>query len=418
MRVVYATDNYWPRVSGMATSIDTFKHELEQMGHEVHILASEYPGSLEQDRAIGRQRVHRFRSAPYVFSKEDYLVCGSEQGRVFELLDDLRPDVIHVQTEIKMGRIAWRYAARHNVPLVMTCHTYFEQYIQAYVPIVPRWLASTITRHYTRNAFNRAGALVVPTVHMKSVLQSYGVDVPTAIIPTGFQHREFQGLSRAHERRHCFLFEKYPQLRGRKVLLTVGRAGKEKNLDFLLEVVERLRPRVPEAIWLLVGDGPYREGLLQRARQRQLEDCVVAPGYIPRSQIKHVFGLGDVFIFASKTESQGLVTVEAMSCGIPVVAIGEMGTRDVMNGDHGGFMVDEDADVFAERVFLLLAKPRLHQAKSQEALQHSRRWTARAQAEKMSRLYQLMAAQEPLPADLQPLIEEPEMALERVSAYG
>jgi 1,2-diacylglycerol 3-alpha-glucosyltransferase len=419
LKIVYATDNYWPRVSGMAVSIDTFRHELARLGHEVHVFVPWYPGALELTRKAGRRNVHRLRSFPVPFSSEDRLPWPKERKRIFARLDALRPDLIHVQTEFTMGRLASRYAITRGLPLVISSHTYFEQYFRHYVPFFPQWFISWATRWYSRDFFNKAHALVVPSEHMRGVLVRYGVTSPMAIIPTGFEYERFAGIDRERERQNSFLFEQYPQLKGRKIVLTVCRLGKEKNVDFLVEVFARFAADVPDAIWLLVGDGPYREGLLSSLRKKGLEQRVVMTGYVPRERIKHVFALGDVFIFASKTESQGLVTVEAMSCGLPVVALGEMGTRDVMAGDNGGFMMGDDVTWFATCVRDLLSNQVLHQQKSQEALQYSQRWSARALAEKMLRLYELaIEHKDAVPSHVEALIQAPEAPVLRASGEG
>jgi 1,2-diacylglycerol 3-alpha-glucosyltransferase len=416
LKIVYATDNYWPRVSGMAVSIDTFRHELTQLGHEVHVLVPWYPGRLQLTRKAGRRNVHRLRSFRVPFSSEDRLALPNEKKRIFARLDALRPDLIHVQTEFTMGRLALRYAITRGLPLVISCHTYFEQYFRHYVPFFPQPFISWATRWYSRRFFNKAHALVVPSEHMRSVLVEYGVTSPTAIIPTGFEHSRFAGINREQERQSSFLYEQYPQLKGRKIVLTVCRLGKEKNVDFLLDVFARVAPDVPDAMWLLVGDGPHREGLLARIQKEGLEQRVVMTGYVPRERIKHVFALGDVFAFASKTESQGLVTVEAMSCGTPVVALGEMGTRDVMAGDNGGFMVGEDVTWFATRVRDLLTNQVLHQRKSIEALQYSQRWNASALAEKMLRLYhQVIEHRDAVPSQVESMIQASDARILRAS---
>ncbi|MCI0570293.1 MAG: glycosyltransferase [Myxococcaceae bacterium] len=396
MKIVFATDSYWPRINGMSVSIDTFKQSLEAAGHEVHVLAPAFPGEPEDaDQKAGRRNVHRFESTVWWLSKEDPLVHLSELPAVHQLLERLRPDVVHVQTELAMGWMCWRWARANQVPLVMTCHTFWQDYISHYAPFIPPrvscWLVRTVTRRIARNM----DAVVAPTDRMRNVLLRYGVDAPIDTIPTGFQQASFCGVDREQERRDSPLFEKHPELKGRKVLLTVGRLGKEKNHDFLVEVMEQLRTREPDALWLVVGDGPYRAELEARLVARGLRDRCVFTGYLPRDRVKHAFALADVFMFASKTETQGLVTVEAMSLGTPVVAIGEMGTRDVMNGDNGGFMMREEVGPFADRVSELLSDPALHAAKSAEAMSYAKRWTSCVLTERLVGVYQSVSRQLP-----------------------
>ncbi|HVE81190.1 MAG TPA: glycosyltransferase [Myxococcales bacterium] len=396
MKIAIATDNYWPRVSGMAVSIDTFRQALEAQGHQVLILAPLYKDMDPWlDEKAGRRNVARFPGRTFWVSREDVLVSASHKRAVYRLLDQFRPDVVHVQTEFTLGWLSWRWAKANGTPLVFTAHTFWQDYLSNYATFLPRvcsyWLAKAVSRYIGRNA----DAFVAPTRRMRDVLLNYGVDVPISVIPTGFQESTFSGVNHEAEKQNSFLFEQYPQLKGKRVLLTVARLGKEKNHDFLVDVMGQLKDRDPNAMWLVVGDGPYRGELEAKLKARGLADRAVLTGYMAREKVKHAFALADVFMFASKTETQGLVTVEAMSLGRPVVAIGEMGTRDVMNGDNGGFMMREEAGPFADRVHQLLNDSSLHASKSAEAIRYSRRWTSSALAEKLAGVYTSVCKQLP-----------------------
>ena len=133
---------------------------------------------------------------------------------------------------------------------------------------------------------------------------------------------------------------------------------------------------------------PYLESFKTNVAARKLEADVLCLGYVNRSELKHLYTLADVFTFASVTETQGLVTIEAMMCGTPAVAIGKMGTKEVMAGDHGGFMVDEDPDAFSVAVLKLLTDPVLYEAKSAEAKAYSQNWTATRMAKRIETLYE------------------------------
>ena len=380
----------------MAVSIDTFRQGLEAQGHEVYVLAPLYQGmDPDLDEKAGRTNVIRFSGHAFWVSKEDTLVWPTKRRAIFRKLDEINPDVVHVQTEFTLGWIATSWASLNDVPLIATFHTFWQDYLSNYATFLPRrvsrWLAKTVSCRIGR----RSDAVVAPTRRMRDVLLDYGVDTPITVIPTGFQDSSFAGVSHAAAKEHSPLFEQYPQLRGKQVILTVGRLGLEKNHDFLVKVMAELKDRNPDAMWLLVGDGPYRPALEAHLKQHGLLERTVFTGYLPREQVKHAFALADVFMFASKTETQGLVTVEAMSVGTPVVAIGEMGTRDVMNGDNGGFMMNEEVAPFAERVHALLNDPVLHAAKSAEAIRYARRFSSSALAEKLVGIYRSVSRQLP-----------------------
>ena len=160
MKIVYATDNYWPHASGMAVSIDSFKKELEELGHEVHVFCSIYPGHENIDEEMNNKNVHRFPGYPMLFSEggkpEDWLVYPWSRKKIYAELDRVKPDIIHLQTEFPMARFCWGYAAKYNVPLVTTAHTHMEEYITVYYPYVPKWFAKWYPRYKLLKAYNRA----------------------------------------------------------------------------------------------------------------------------------------------------------------------------------------------------------------------------------------------------------------------
>jgi glycosyltransferase involved in cell wall biosynthesis len=151
--------------------------------------------------------------------------------------------------------------------------------------------------------------------------------------------------------------------------------------------MQKLKARFDNFVLLIVGDGPKRQDYERMVVELGIKENVVFTGYIDRKIIKKVYSLADVFTFASKTETQGLVTVEAMICRTPVVAIGEMGTKDVMQGDNGGFMVGEDLDEFTEKVYLLLTDEKLYARKSEEAYNYAMNWTTDKQILKILDVY-------------------------------
>ncbi|HTY64320.1 MAG TPA: glycosyltransferase [Acidobacteriota bacterium] len=388
MKIVYAVDQYWPAVSGVPVSVDTFRNELTRAGHEVHVIAPDYPGANLVDRQMGNNgNVHRFRSRRLLFSKADRLVRRSERPAIHRLLDRLQPDIIHAQTEFMVGTTCLAYARRRNIPCLCTAHTNWEQLANLYLPILPGGLWRYYARSLLHRVYDRTDAVVVPTTLMRDLLVSYRVKVPLEIIPTGITPSEFDGVDRLRENGSSKYFDRFPALVGKRILLAAGRVGWEKNLAFLMNVLGRLVPEFPDVILMVVGDGPYRRPLERLANLRGLNAHVVFTGFVPKMDMKEVYAIADVLVFASKVETQGLVTIEAMYCGVPVVAVGEMGTREVMQGDNGGFMVKDDLDDFTEKTRRLLGDAALHRCKSLEAQRHARDWTIEAFAAKLLRLY-------------------------------
>jgi 1,2-diacylglycerol 3-alpha-glucosyltransferase len=383
MKIVFATDQYWPTISGVPVSIDTFKNELQKLGNEVYILAPDHPGASELDQKMKHNNTYRFRS--FTFNKENRLVFWTEKKSIFRTMDSIKPDIIHIQTEFTLANIAISYAKKNNIPLVMTAHTNWEDLVALYVPFLPTTIARMYCRFKMRRILNKIDIILVPTSLMEVLLNLYFVKKPIRIIPTGIDKDEFCVEKIKNNKIIDEIYNDFPKLKGHKVLLFVGRIGKEKNIPFLFEVLKNLRDK--NAYLVIIGDGPAKEELINLSKDMYLQNNIIFTGYIERKKLKAYYSIADVFVFASKVESQGLVVLESMACGTPVVAIGKMGTREVMNGDSGGYMVDDDLDEFTAKVRLLLYNDKIKKYKSKEALAHVENWTINLMSEKLNKLY-------------------------------
>ncbi len=384
MIIAYFSDQYWPSISGVSVSVDAFKKHLCLMGHRVIVFVPDYPDADGYDQIEDSQDVHRFQSHTIAFNDENRLVCRSEKRKIFALLDHLKPEIIHVHTEFALGKIATSYAKKRRIKLVMTAHTNWENIVEHYVPVIPAGIAHLCCRLYMRYVYNKADMLVVPTSLMELLLGLYFVKSPIRVIPTGIDTCVFTG---AGQHNSALQFDAYHVLEGKRFLFFAGRLGKEKNIPFLIDVFARLAPQYKDLMLVICGDGPAKSDLQAYAKSSGCADSILFPGYIERKRLHHFYRRAEVFVFASKVESQGMVVLEAMACGTPVVAIGKMGTREVMGGDTGGFMVDDDIFDFTEKVQLLLSSPALHKAKAEGARRHAESWTMEVQAEKMLKLY-------------------------------
>lgn len=389
MNIVYISDQYWPSISGVPVSIDAFKRELIKMGHTVFLLVPDYPNAIELDRKLNVENVFRFKSHKIFFNDENRLVYKSEKKRIFKVLNRIKPDIIHVHTEFIMGKIATLYAQKFRVPLVMTAHTNWEELINYYIYFIPSRIARIYCRARMRRTYNKADTVIVPTSLMEVLLNLYFVSTPIRVIPTGIDKAEFE-VSDSIDEITLPLYKIYPQLRNHKILFFAGRIGKEKNITFLIDVLKKLLVDDSNIIFIITGDGPAREDIKKYALDNGVIEHILFTGFIERLKLKSFYSLANVFVFASKVESQGMVVLESMACGTPVVAIGKMGTREVMGGDSGGFMVDDELDTFVEGVKVLLNDALLYKIKAEEARQHSSKWTMQVQAIKMLKLYRAL----------------------------
>lgn len=401
------SDCYYPRVNGVVVSVHSFVQELVNRGHIVKVITVEYPDDYQFNRKgysdaglidSPNFSLNRLSSKEIIFSKEDRLVRLKQWHILKGILDEFQPDILHINSEWLVGYFGAIYAHHRKVPCIFTFHTLWEDYIQNYAPILREKISKKIGRDIVKFYLKTANHILAPTPQTAQTVRKYGIDTPVELLPTGIPESMFKLNEAGVERMREEVFSNFPQLKDRKILLFAGRVAKEKNLPFLLPVLKRvnqLLERAPStsddttkrAALLVAGDGNFMQDLKDLVEQQQLAQDVFYLGYVERDDLASLYHLADVFTFPSKTETQGLVTVEAMTAGLPVVAIGEMGTIDVMQGDNGGFMVPEDVEIFSQKVFQLLTNDTLYQEKSQEGRAWSRRWGMSALTDRLEAAY-------------------------------
>lgn len=386
MKIIYVTDNYWPRMSGMAVSIDSYCKGLKKIGIDVYILAPDYPKANEYDELHKEINIYRFTSLKLFFSREDRLVSRLQKRRIFKVMNKIKPEIIHIQTEFNMGKIAIKYALENNIPLIATAHTVWREYA-FYVPFLPGFFQNSFVSNYYKKFYKDIDNIIVPSEAMKLYFESYVQNKNIKIIPTGINPEDFSSICTTDEDVQSINRMSDIELSDKDILLYVGRVSVEKNIQFLIDVIKKILPVKPEVFLIVVGDGPFKNKLKQIVRDNNLEQSILFTGYIGRTKIKHMYSIAKIFVFASKTESQGLSIIESMTCGTPVVSVGEMGTLDTMKNNTGGFMVGDDVDEFAEKTIRLLNDKVLYSNKSDEALEYSKEWTIEKLVIKMKQKY-------------------------------
>jgi glycosyltransferase involved in cell wall biosynthesis len=387
MKIVYASDQYWPSVSGVPVSMDSFKNSFIEKGHEIFLLVPDYPNAVEWDQENHRKNIYRFKSTKLFFNKENRIVNRSEKKRIFKTLDHINPDIIHVHTEFSLAKMVIAYAKIHDIPVVMTAHTNWEEIVNEYLFFLPRKIGRLYCRFILKRIFNKADMLIAPTHLMEGLLSKYYLRTSVQVIPTGINQLNFSKPENSTDK-NLILENIADQIKDHKVLLYVGRLGKEKNIKFIIDALKLLLRNNPDAKLLIVGEGPAKSELEKYSREIGLENHVIFTGFVERNMLAEFYSMARVFLFASKVESQGLVILESMSCGTPVVAIGEMGTKELMGGDFGGYMVEDDLDLFVEKVDMLLSDYSLHKIKSDEALEESKKWQIDNMTLKVLKLYE------------------------------
>lgn len=397
MKIVMFTDAFWPRVNGVTVSVDSFSRALIKAGHEVVIICAFYPESQAVERLSTPQMdkpanvcdpvIIRIPSYPIAISKEDRVAKFHKWFWVSKQIDAFHPDILHINSEFVIGEFGFYYAKKNNLPAVYTFHTLWEDYAINYIPYAPNFLLRYIARRLIKSMANRADALIAPSSQICEILKRYKVKKTAYLLPTGIDSFLFQNDSEKVTFFRKTLEEKYPQLIGKRILLFAGRVGKEKNISFLLNMLPEILHKHDDVVLLIAGNGPDLPFFQEEASSIGIASHCVFTGNLDRNDLSLVYSMSHIFVFASKTETQGLVTIEAMLSGIPVVAIGEMGTINVMGGDNGGFMVKDNKEEFVARVLDLLQDKNLYESKVAEAKNHAKSWTIETMTVRLEQIY-------------------------------
>ncbi len=378
MKILFISDVYFPRINGVSTSIRTFVQQLQALGHTVHLIAPDY-GVATEDEAW----IRRIPARTIYFDPEDRLM---KYGAALDTLGELRResyDLVHINTPFVAHYLGLKLAHLLDVPCVETYHTFFEDYLHHYLPWLPKGFAQGFARWLSRRQCNEVSAIVAPSQPMLDVLRGYGVKTAAQVIPTGLQEHSFAPADGAAFR------VKYGIAADRPVALFVGRVAFEKNIAFLLRMAVELRRLQPDVLLVIAGEGPAEASLHALSRQLQLQDNIQFIGYLDRhTELNACYHCADVFVFASTTETQGLVLLEAMAQGVPVVAIAELGTKSILIEGEGALIAVENEAQFAGRVHSVLSDAVLRAKLGASGRDYAmRRWTSRAQAERMTEFY-------------------------------
>ena len=385
MRILFISDVYFPRVNGVSTSIRTFRDDLYSQGIEARLIAPRYATAAP---TLAERDVLRVAAAAVPKDPEDRRMRWGALTRTLDALPAEDFDLVHIHTPFVAHYAGVRCARRAGVPCVATYHTFFEEYLHHYVPALPRALGRFAARHFTRSQCAAVQALIAPSEPMRTVLLDYGVTTPIHVLPTGLAADRFRAGNGAAFRAQARIAPQRP------LLTYIGRVAHEKNIGFLVQVFARVLAEVPEALLVIAGEGPARESLRAQVTSLGLSAQVHFAGYLERdTELLDCYAAADVFVFASRTETQGLVLLEAMAQGTPVVSTAELGTRSILVPGSGALVVPEDAGEFAAAVVRVLRDAKLRAELSDHGRAYARSWSSAAMARRLAELYGQLCAQ-------------------------
>src|SRR5215470_2239358 len=340
MRVALFTNNYLPFRGGVTTAVETLRAGLEAGGHRAWIFA---PGA--RGAAKDPPFVFRYPAIPAP-TYPGFAVPMPVSPRLTRLARDFRPDVIHVQHPFLLGVTGGRLARRLGIPLVFTYHTRYEKYAH-YVPLPERVVAALAVRLSCRFAAS-SDLVIAPSERIATTLRERGIVAPLAVVPTGVPLDHFSTDDMIAARRKLGL-----PLDGLRCLY-VGRLDREKSVDLIIDAFATIADAISGARLSVIGQGTHEAALQRRAEASPARDRIQFLGGMGREMLPPHYQAADLFLFASETETQGLVLAEAHACGLPAVAVQASGVDEVVHDGETGILTKADVREFADAAIGLL----------------------------------------------------------------
>ncbi len=365
MRIAMFTNNYKPFLGGVPISIERLAEGLRELGHTVYIFAPTYENQEEEEFVI------RYKSYKKVLVDQKMVMPNILDDTIEKSFVSLNFNIIHVHHPMLMGKVALRLGKKYNIPVTFTYHTRYEFYLHnvkafniieeqskiehnGYLSeLEEKFLSYTkdsFVPNYVRKFTNKCDKVFAPTKLIKDYLENIGSKAEIQIMPTGLDKSYFnENAGRSEEIRARFKENK------KFLFCTVSRLTKEKNIEFIIEGIAELKNRVGNVFNLIIiGEGPLKEELEKLTRSFGVEENIKFLNSVSNKFIGDYYRASDMFLFSSKSETQGIVLLEAMAAKNPVVAIEATGVADVVENGINGYMTVESINEWVDKIIHIM----------------------------------------------------------------
>lgn len=373
MHIAHFTNTYKPNINGVVRSVSTFRDILTQMGHNVFVFSQDTQDYEDTEPFV-------FRYPALTIPTVDYSFSIPVSPFVDWLLPSLKLDVIHSNHPVLLGYAAADKAEKLGVPLVFTFHTRYEEYSH-YIPFSQAFVKEIIVDWLLRY-IERCQHIITPSESIRQMLIKYsGITDHITTIPTGIQLKPYQEATGASIRKKL-------NCEKERILITIGRLAAEKNLKTLLSAYALVLESEQNSRLILIGDGPQKDDLKKFAKDLGISEHVNFTGLVPFDQIPRYLKAADIFCFSSVSETQGLVTMEAMAAGLPVAAVRGTGTTEIVRDGETGILTENSPADLAQAILNIIGDCDRYQKFQNNALQISKSFDIAVQAQKMINIYE------------------------------
>lgn len=356
MRIGIFSDTYHPDINGVVTSIKMLEREMKKRGHEVFVF------SPSKHEPTENQNLYMLKSIPlFVAKKFKYRIATFYSRQIAKEIKELNLDIVHTQSEFSLALFGKIISRKFDIPFIHTYHTMWEDYMHYIVPIkgTRNIYPKRFARNFSRNFVRKAECIITPSKKTEKYLK-YRCQVknkPIYVIPTGIDIEPFNPANFTDEDRNA-LKKNLGIKETEKVILFIGRIGEEKSIDQLISTMPEVFRQLINVKFVIVGEGPARETLMEQTKKLGISDKVIFTGSVPWEKIALYYSIGDVFVNASLTETQGLTFIEAMASGVPVVARYAPNLAEFIHSNENGLLIKHEKE-FAKAIVSVLTNKEL-----------------------------------------------------------
>ena len=378
MKILIASDSY-KQINGVSNSVSLLVHGLREKGHEVKVL------SLSENRKSYREGDDYYIASVDALIYPDMRLSMAVWDDLIEELVDWKPDIAHIQTEFSAKWLAMKVVKKCEIPYVMTSHTNYEEYFKS--KKINGTLSRLIIQTFERIVYGKADTLIVPSYKIQELVEIYKVKCPVVVIPTGIELSNHPRIEEGKQE----LLGQLGIKNNNKILVTVSRISKEKNIDELIAFMPALLKKDPDVTLLIVGGGPHLDHLKKKVDSLSLHDNVKFTGMVPSEEVYKYYQLGNIFVSGSTFETQGLTYVEALANALPLVCREDKCLINIIEQGKNGFTYTDEAG-FIEHILTILNDVDLQESMSKLSVKKSAAFSKEVFVSSVEQLYEEIIA--------------------------
>ena len=377
MNISIFSDTFYPNINGVTVTLLNFTQFLAEKGHKIKLIVPNY-GKTELKYFHENISIERHLSFKLIGYPEFRLAVPVPR-KIRESLKRFKPDIIHVHTPGTLGVMGMRFAERYKIPLIGTYHTYLPDFLICILPNKKidksdkKYLSKKIVWKLSNRLYNKCDLVTVPSESMKEVLEKNGLKTRVISLSNGLNLDEFSSKEKYNS--NCRL-------------LHVGRISYEKSVDIIIKSVGILSKEFPDISLSLVGEGPALKSLKLLTKELEIEKNIHFLGFVEHSKLSSVYKEHDIFITASTIETQGVVILEAMASGLPIIGVNKLAIPDCVKNNINGYITTPfDETEMAEKIKILYLDSKLREAFGRQSAELVKEHDIKNTIEKLESIY-------------------------------